>query len=96
MTSFILSGITSDFVTCHDSVILNPSKKYEAALLSLDTYNSIPNISVNKNNIFTYSTDDGVSWKTVALNTGAYELQAINNEIKRQIITNSDDGSAII
>jgi len=95
MTSFILSGIASDFVTCHDSVILDPIKKYEAALLSLDTYNSIPNISVNKNNIFTYSTDDGVSWKAVALNTGAYELQAINNEIKRQIITNGDDGSAL-
>ena len=64
MTSFILSGITSDFVTYHDSV-----KNYEAALLSLDTYNSIPNISVDKNNNFTYSTDGGVTWKTVALNT---------------------------
>ena len=45
MTSFILSGITSDFVTCNDSVILDPNKNYEAALLSLDNYNSIPNIS---------------------------------------------------
>ena len=52
MTSFILSGNTSDFVTCHDSVILDPNKNYEVALLSLDTYNSIPNISVNKNNVF--------------------------------------------
>jgi len=95
MTSFILSGNTSDFVTCHDSVIVDPNKKYEAALLSLDTYNSIPNISANKNNIFTYSIDNGVSWKTVALKTGAYELQAINNEIKRQIITNGDDESAL-
>lgn len=95
MASFILSGNTSDFITCHDSVVLDPSKNYEAALLSLDTYNSIPNISVNKNNIFTYSTDDGISWKTVTLNTGAYELQAINNEIKRQIIANGDDESAL-
>ena len=95
MTSFILSGVTSDFITCHDSVILDPSKNYEAALLSLDTYNSIPNISVNKNNIFKYSTDDGVTWKTVALNIGAYELQAINNEIKRQTITNGDDENAM-
>ena len=70
-------------------------KNYEAALLLLDTYNSIPNISVNKNNIFTYSTDGGVTWKTVALNTGTYELQAINTEIKRQIITNDDDESAL-
>jgi hypothetical protein len=94
MVSFILSGNTSDFTTCHDSVTLDLNKKYEAALLSLDTYNSIPNITENKNNIFTYSTDDGKTWKTIALNTGAYELPAINNEIKRQIITNGDDESA--
>jgi len=94
MASFILSGNTSDFITCNDSVILDPNKKYEAALLSLDTYNSIPNITENKNNIFKYSTDNGITWKNIALNTGAYELQAINNEIKRQIIANGDDESA--
>ena len=95
MTSFILSGNTSDFTTCHNAIILDNNKNYEAALLSLDTYNSIPNISANKNNIFTYSTDNGSTWKTIAINTGAYELQAIDNEIKRQIITNGDDGNAI-
>jgi len=64
MASFILSGNTSDFITSHDSVILDPNTNYEAALLSLDTYNSIPNISVSKNNILTYSTDAGISGKT--------------------------------
>src|SRR5271169_956528 len=93
--TFILSGNTSDFVTCHNSVILDPSIKYEAALLSLDTYNSIPNISEDKNNIFKYSTNVGVDWKIITLNTGAYELTAINNEIKRQMIANSDNGDAI-
>ena len=44
MSTFILSGNTSDFTTCHHSVNLDPNKKYEAALLSLDTYNSIPKI----------------------------------------------------
>jgi hypothetical protein len=48
MTGFILSGVTSDFVTYHDSVILDPSKKYEAALSPLDTYSSTPNIFINK------------------------------------------------
>ena len=95
MTSFILSGNTSDFVTCHNSVMLNPTKDYEAALLSLDTYNSIPNVTKNKNNVFKYSTDDGATWRTIALDTGAYELQAINSEIKRQIIVNEDDESAL-
>jgi hypothetical protein len=74
--------------------VLEPNKKYEAALLSLDTYNSVPNITEYRNNVFTYSTDDGSTWKTITLNTGAYELQSINNEIKRQIITNGDDESA--
>ena len=95
MVSFILSGITSDFVTCHNSVMLDPTKNYEAALLSLDTYNSIPNVTKNKNNVLKYSTDDGTTWKTIALDTGAYELQAINSEIKRQLIVNGDDESAI-
>ena len=53
--------------------MLDSNKNYEAALLSLDPHNSIPNVSVNKNNIFTYSTDKESTWKTVAINTGAYE-----------------------
>ena len=95
MTSFILSGNTSDFTTCHNSIILDPNIKYEAALLSLDTYNSIPNITAEKNNAFRYSTDNGGTWKIIAFNTGAYELAAINNEIKRQLIANGDSDSAI-
>ena len=95
MTTFILTGNTSDFTTCHNSVILDPNKNYEAALLSLDTYNSIPNITQGKNNLFPYSPDDGKTWKIIALNTGAYELAAINNEIKRQLIANGDSDSAI-
>jgi len=96
MASFILSGNTSDFITCYDSVVLDPNTNYEAALLSLDTYNSIPIISVGKNNIFTYSTDAGITGKNFTFNnTGAYELQAINNEIKRKILANNDDGSAL-
>lgn len=95
MISFILSGNTSDFVTYHDSVYLDPNKNYEAALLSLDSYNSVPNVIKNKNNIFKYSTDEGTNWKTISLDTGAYELQAISNEIKRQLVVKEDDESAI-
>jgi len=84
MASFFLSGNISDLITCHDSVILVPNTNCEAALLSLDTYNSILNIAVGKNNIFTYSTDAGITWKN-----------AINNEIKREILANGDDGSAL-
>jgi len=68
---------------------LNPNKKYEAALLSINLYNSISNIT-EKNNKFKYSADDGKTWKIITFNKGSYEVQAINNEIQRQMIINGD------
>src|SRR5271169_1428018 len=84
--TYILSGTTSNFVTYNHHGQLDPNKKYEAALLSLDMYNSIPNIINGKNNVFEYSVDSGSTWKVVTINTGAYELTAINNEIQRKMI----------
>ena len=55
--SFILTGNSSNFITKFNSIILDPTKQYEAALLSLDTYNSIPNIIEGKNNEFKYYND---------------------------------------
>jgi hypothetical protein len=86
MTSIVLTGETTDFTTnllC--PIRLNENKKYEAALLSLDTYNSIPNIT-NKNNIFKYSSDNGNSWGIITFNTGSYELTEINDELQRQMV----------
>ena len=91
--SFILTGKSSDFTTCFNSVRLDQDKKYEAALLSLDTYNSIPNIIEGKNNAFKYY--NGEAWKIIKLSTGSYELESINNEIKRQIIANGDSEGSI-
>src|SRR5208282_6013715 len=91
--SFILTGSTSNFTTCFNSVRLDTNKKYEAALLSLDTYNSIPNIEEGKNNAFKYY--NGEVWKTSDLSTGSYELNSINDGIKRQIIANGDSESAL-
>src|SRR6267154_6228217 len=80
----------SDFtIKLSPPLYLNPNKKYEAALLSINLYNSIPNIT-EENNIFKYSTDNGKSWKIVTLNKGSYEIQAINDEIQRQMIHNDD------
>src|SRR5580692_760055 len=93
--TFVLNGSTSDFTISHNSVMLMPGRKYEAALLSLDVYNSIPNVTVGKNNIFKYSVDNGVNWKIIAFKTGAYELQEINKEIKRQMKSNDDNDAAI-
>jgi hypothetical protein len=52
-----MSGNTCDFITSYPQpIILDQGKKYEAAFLSLETYNSIPNIT-DKNNKFVYSTN---------------------------------------
>ena len=74
-TTFILSGNTADFTTYISSPIyLDQNKQYEAALLSIDTYNSIPNIT-DKNNKFKYSNDRGIHWKTLTLNKGSYDFK---------------------
>jgi len=72
-----------------EPIKLIPSKKYEAALLSINFYNSIPNIT-QKNNKFKYSNDNGITWKIISLNTGSYEIQAINDEIQRIMVINGD------
>ena len=88
--TLVLSGRSSDFTTSFSPAIrLNQNKKYEAALLSIDLYNSIPNIT-EKNNKFKYSTDGGSTWKILTLNTGSYDLSAINDEIQRLMIINDD------
>src|SRR5271156_4733642 len=91
--SLILSGNSSDFTTVFNSIVLQPPYEYEAALLSIETYNSIPNIIEGKNNLFKYF--NGQDWKLISLQTGAYELDAINNEIKRQMRINGDNAEII-
>jgi hypothetical protein len=88
--TLILSGNKNSFTTFMNPPIhLDKNAKYEAALLSIDMYYSFPNIT-NENNNFTYSTDNGKTWKTILLDKGSYELKAINNEIQRQLISNGD------
>ena len=88
--TIILSSNSSDFITNFPTTIrLNPNKKYEAALLSIDLYNSFPNITV-KNNIFKYSTDNGSTWKIIRIAKGSYELSAINDEVQRLMVIHGD------
>src|SRR6266536_1916042 len=80
--TLILTGNTTDFTTnLSPQIRLDPSKKYEAALLSINLYNTIPNIT-DKNNRFEYSPDNGSTWKGFHLNIGAYEVSGINDEIQ--------------
>ena len=88
--TYIMSGMKSDFTTKYSPPIsLNDSKQYEAALLSIDLFNSIPNIT-NLNNVLRYAKDDGNSLVNIELDTGSYELSAINNEIQRLMVINGD------
>ena len=88
--TLILSGNTTDFTTViRDGINLDQNREYEAALLSIDTYNSFPNIST-ENNVFKYSADNGTTWKNIVFDTGSYQLTAINDEIQRQMVVNGD------
>ena len=88
--TFILTGTKSDFTTKYSPTIhLDPLKKYEFSLMSVDLLNSIPDVTP-KNSIFKYSVDDGNSWKTIELATGAYELAAINLELQRLLTERGD------
>ena len=86
------TATTSDFtINLTPRIQLDLNKKYEAALLSVNLYNSIPNIT-EANNKFKYSTDEGITRKIISLNKGSYEVQAINAEIERQMTINGDYG----
>ena len=73
------------------SRVYNLSKsKYEAALIELSKYNSIPNIKKNVNNIFRYLADNGITWKDISLNIRSHKIEDISNEIERQLVDNED------
>ena len=72
--TYIMSGIKSDFTTKYSPPIsLDDSKQNKAALLSIDLFNSIPNIT-SLNNVFRYSKDCGNTWLDIKLDTGSYEI----------------------
>ena len=63
--TYIMSADKSNFTTKYSpNISLDSKKRYEAALLSIDFYNSIPNIT-EENNTFRYSIDKGTSWKNI-------------------------------
>lgn len=82
--SIVLSSEETDWTTFFSPPLyLNPKRKYEMALVNLETYNSIPNVSMN-NNTLVYSADSGKTWKTITIPEGSYEVAQINAEIQRE------------
>ena len=61
---------------------LDRNKKYEMALVNLETYNSFPNIDETNNNL-RYSPDGGATWTVIRIPEGSYEIIDINEFIQR-------------
>ena len=88
METLTLSNKSTDFTTLlYPPIRLEPDRNYEAAFISLQTYNSLPNIT-EANNKFKYSSDKGATWTEITLPKGAYEFDEINDAIQRKMKTN--------
>jgi hypothetical protein len=87
--SIVLSSSKTSWNTMFSPpLFLNPKKKYEMALICLETYYSIPNIN-ESNNTFVYN--DGSSSKTITFPIGSYEITDINDELMRQLQQRGDE-----
>ena len=84
--TLVMSGNESSFTTNYSPSICTDGK-YEAALLSFDMYNSIPNVIEGVNNVFEYTPNDS-EWFSLQLDTGSYEIADINDEIQRLMVGN--------
>ena len=94
--SFIVSGNDSQILTRFNPPLqLREEKSYEMALVNLETYYSIPNIHAG-NNSFRYSPDDGTHWFPIALSTGSYGIDDINDEIQRQLRLNKHKAKILL
>ena len=86
-TSFqiIVSGDKSSFNTLfYPKIELDREKKYEIALVNLETYYSFPNID-DSNNTFVYSHDQGQTWTKIKIPIGSYEINDINNYLRSEM-----------
>jgi hypothetical protein len=63
-------------------IILPKNRNFEAALIYVSTDNYLVNIT-SSNNKLIYSTDAGVSWKTISISAGSYDLNSLRDEMFR-------------
>jgi hypothetical protein len=84
---YLYSERGSDWTTpLQHPLFLDPTKHYEIALISLETFHSIPNIRAD-NNMLMYSTDKGNSFRYISIPVGSYELGQINDVIASEVGT---------
>jgi len=60
------------------------SLDFEVAVISLETFDSFPNITKGLNNVFAFKDNPNSESKIVSIPTGSYEIANIASEIKRQ------------
>lgn len=93
MSSFTVSINSTTSVlrtTLFPTLELEKDNKWEAALLDFTSYNSIPNITENVNNMLHYYTGKNekgqfTTLQVAKLQTGSYEIDDINDELRRQL-----------
>ena len=68
--------------TFEPEISITPGCHYEIAFTSLETYHSIPNITLSNN---TLQIKNNGPWVTLALEKGCYGLMDLNAEIGRQL-----------
>ena len=80
---------TNEYIFFQTPIELNQDRHYEAALVYMDVYNSLKNITTNNNNFY-YATTQSANpaWKTITFPPGAYEFKDINSYIQLRIRTN--------
>src|SRR6218665_3405500 len=92
--SILLSERSSQIRTKFNPLIqLDKSKRYEMALVNLETYNSFPNIDPSNNNC-RYSPDKGTTWFNINVPEGSYEIVDIDEYMQRIIKENGHYAAA--
>ena len=78
----VVSNNKTEFTTRFNPPIqLDKNKRYEIALVNLETYYSFPNIDAS-NNHFRYSPDGGATWVDLFIPEGSYDILDINDTIQ--------------
>ena len=84
---YILKGKGSDITINFPQPIIIPTQTHEGkvGLKNLVLYNNIPNVTENKNNKLRIKVPTQAEYITFSLDTGAYELSMINEQIQEFI-----------
>ena len=86
--SILVSGNETKLSTRFNPPLqLDPKKKYEIALINLETYHSIPNVDAT-NNYFRYSPDNQVTWFDIHLPVGSYDIVDLHQTLVQKMKAN--------